>query len=69
MSVHDKQSVDRCGLANDSTALLIMYCPGLMGRDFTFEDLADKAETYLEFVLSGQLLEAFPECKGKPVIF
>ncbi len=46
-----------------------MYCPGRLGQDCTFEDLADKAETYLEFVLSGQLIEAFPQCEGKPVVF
>ena len=69
MSVHDKQTIDRCGPAKDGSALLAIYCPGLLGQDYTFEDLADKAETYLEFVLSGQLAEAFPQCKGRPVVF
>ena len=69
MSVHDKQTVDRCGRANDGTALLTMYCPGLLGQDYTFDDVADKAETYLEFVLSGQLVETFPECRGRSVVF
>ncbi|EUJ09477.1 hypothetical protein Meth11DRAFT_0271 [Methylophilaceae bacterium 11] len=69
MSVHEKNTIDRCGLTNDGKAMLIMYCSGELGADYTIEDIADKAETYLEFVLSGQLSEQVPECKGKAVIF
>lgn len=61
--------MDRCGPANDGTALLIMYCPGLLGQDYQSDDIGEKAETYLEFVESGQLLERFPECAGLPVVF
>lgn len=69
MSVLDHQTVDKCGRSNESAALLIMYCPGLLGQDYQFEDIAEKAETYLEFVESGQLLKAFPECRSLPVKF
>ena len=69
MSVHDKQTIDRCGQATDGTALLTIYCPGLLGQDYTFEDLGEKAETYLDFVLSGQLVEDFPQCKDRQIVF
>jgi hypothetical protein len=69
VSVNEKQTIDQCGLANDGTALLIMYCGGELGDSYTIEDIADKAETYLEFVLSGQLEKQLPSCKGKPVVF
>ena len=69
MSVLDYQTVDQCGRSKEGSALLIMYCPGLLGQDYQFEDVAEKAEVYLEFVETGQLLENFPECKGLPVTF
>jgi hypothetical protein len=67
MSVHEKQAVDQCGLAHDGTVDLVMYCPGQLGKDFTFEDIGEKAEAYLEFVLEGAFAQQLPEFVGKPL--
>jgi hypothetical protein len=47
MSAHDKDTIDQCGQTSDGTAHLVMYCPGELGKDFSFEDIAEKAENDL----------------------
>ena len=69
MSVLEIEKIDQCGLARDGTALLIMYCGGILGKDYQMEHIGEKAETYLEFVQSGRLVERLPECRGKRVVF
>jgi hypothetical protein len=69
MGVLEREKIDHCGLAKDGTALLIMYCAGALGKDYQMADIGEKAETYLEFAQSGQLIERFPECRGKKVVF
>ena len=51
----------------DGVVHLVMYCPGNLGDEYTFEQVAEKAEGYLEFVLEGQLELQLPHYKGKPV--
>ena len=68
MSVHEIGKIDNCGLANDGAALLIIYCAGYLGEDYEIEDIAEKAETYLDFIESGQMAMRFPECVGRPVV-
>ncbi|WP_431274678.1 DUF6572 domain-containing protein [Variovorax ureilyticus] len=68
MGVLQKDVIDRCGVANDGKAVLTMYCEGKMGQDFTVDDVGEKAETYLEFVLSGQFAEQVPASKGRPAV-
>ena len=68
MGVLQKDVIDRCGVANDGKAVLTMYCEGQLGEDFTIDDVGEKAETYLEFVLSGQLAEQVPASKGRPAV-
>ena len=67
MSVHEKDTVDQCGQANDGTVHLVMYCPGVLGKDYSFEDIADKAEGYLEFALEGFLEKQVPQFAHKPL--
>ena len=47
---------------------MTMYCGGRLGQEYSIEDVGEKAETYLEFFLSGQLLESFPAAKGRRAI-
>lgn len=68
MSVHDKATVDRCGQAKDGTVHFVMYCPGVLGQDYSFEDVAEKAEAYLEFALEGALEKQLPQYTGKPMV-
>src|SRR6185503_380037 len=67
MSVHDKDSVDQCGQTQDGTVHVVMYCPGVLGQDYSFEDIAEKAEAYLEFALEGALVQQLPHFVGKPL--
>jgi hypothetical protein len=67
MSVHDKDTVDQCGQTNDGTVHLVMFCPGALGQDYSFEDVAEKAESYLEFALEGALEQQAPQFAGKPL--
>lgn len=67
MSVHGKDTIDQCGQTSDGTVHLVMYCPGELGKDFSFEDIAEKAENYLEFALEGALEKQAPQFAGKPL--
>jgi len=67
MSVHDKETVDQCGQTKEGVVQLVMYCPGELGQDYSFEDIAEKAEGYLEFALEGALEKQLPQFVGKPL--
>ena len=68
MSVHDVGTVDRVGLARDGTATLMIYCGGYMGQDYSVHDIAKKVETYLDFILEGQMVEHDSSLKDKPPV-
>jgi hypothetical protein len=68
VGVMQKDVVDQCGVAKDGKAVLTMYCEGQLGNDFTIEDVGEKAETYLEFILSGQFGEQVPASKGRATV-
>lgn len=68
MGVLQHDVIDLVGIANDGKVHLTMYCGGVLGTDYSTDDLGEKAETYLEFCLSGQLLEKFPAAKGRAVL-
>lgn len=67
MSVHERETVDQIGQADDGVVHLVMYCPGYLGQDYSFEDIAEKAEAYLEFALEGGLQANAPQFAGHPI--
>lgn len=67
MSVLEKETVDQIGQTSDGIVHLVMFCPGYLGQDYSFEDIAEKAETYLEFALEGGLNNQTPQFAGRPI--
>ena len=68
MSVFEVKKIDRIGETTDGVVHLAMYCPGVLGQDFSFEDIAEKTETYLEFILEGELQKRTPQFANKPLL-
>ena len=71
MPVSDPQAIDL--VAHDphtDTATLIMVEEREWGdRGALLPDLQAKLSTYLTYALDGQLLEDYPQLKGKPITF
>lgn len=68
MGVHDKGVVDQLMPSGDGKVYLLIYAAGSLGSDYSFEDLGDKVETYLEFLTEGGLAAQFPNLAKRPPV-
>lgn len=72
MSIEDTKIVDVLSMSEDEREVLLTisdHLPWNMEMDRHIQLLRDKINTYLTFIESGELLEAYPKAVGlKPVI-
>ena len=68
MGVHDKGTIDQLMPGADGKVHLAIYAAGSLGADYSFEDLADKVETYLEFLTEGGFAAQFPDFAKRPPV-
>ena len=68
MSVEDKDKIDAISLSNDSDKVILTITYHLDWTEENLFKLQEKINTYLSFIESGEMLEAYPQSKGKYVL-
>ena len=68
--VHNPSKIDLVTLSPTGRIILVMIDERPWeGRSDRLQQLQDKINTYLSFVLDGELLRRYPEAKGRAVDF
>ncbi len=71
MSIADTNVVDAIGLDSQTGNVILTISDHLHWQESVqthLQLLQDKLNTYLRFVESGEILESYPDAKGKPVV-
>jgi hypothetical protein len=65
MSVEDKDKIDAISLSGDGSKVMLTITYHLDWTEDSLYKLQEKLNTYLSFIESGEMLEAYPQSEGK----
>lgn len=68
MSVEDKDKIDAISLSNDGSKVILTITYHLDWSEDNLYKLQEKLNTYLSFIESGEMMEVYPQSKGKYVV-